>query len=368
MFGEWDIKLKIKLFKGIRFKFFMIFNSSILLSFIGMIIYVKTTLGVTYVDAEKVGVTYTIIFLGVFCLLIIFFFNILSRKIINRIEDISKNVNEIKEGNLDINIPVVSNDEIGNLAKNINIMAKNLKELNEKDRQAEKIKNEMISSVSHDLRTPLTSLMGYIQLIKGDYEDIHASSQYVDIAQRKCEELKKQIDDLLEYSNINFKGIKLKKEIVSIKGLIEQVLIDFVPQLEKCGMTFNIECGREKIFIKVDVSLIVRLFQNIISNSIFYGVEGKRIDIKIMIDNENVITNIINYGKAISEEDLPYIFERFYRCEKSRGSNTGGKGMGLAIAKRIAEIHEGTIKASSNNEETAFEIMLPAYIDNPLHN
>ncbi|WP_202906867.1 sensor histidine kinase [Abyssisolibacter fermentans] len=313
-------------------------------------------------DLGELEFDYLIIYLGVFVLLMILFFYIFSRKIINRIENISKTVTDMKEGNLDINIPVISNDEIGNLAENINIMAKNLKDLIEKQRQVEKIKNEMISSISHDLRTPLTALMGYIKLIKSNRDDIQAFFHYVDILERKCEELKKLMDDLLEYSNVNFEGIKLKKEIVSIKELVEQVLIDFVPQLENSGMTFNIECDSEKILIRVDLSLIVRLFQNIISNSIFYGKEGKKMHIKIIREYENVIVKITNYGKTISKEDLPYIFERFYRCEKSRSSNTGGKGMGLAIAKRIAEIHEGTIKASSNREETVFQIILPAYL------
>ncbi|WBW96691.1 sensor histidine kinase [Oceanirhabdus sp. W0125-5] len=359
--------MKINLFKGIRIKFLMIFTASIIMAFIcilGLVNLLIWGLGLDYIHLGEENGTYSIIFFVVYGLLMLLFFYLFSRKIINRIKAINKNVNEIKEGNLNINIPVDSNDEIGNLAENINVMAKNLKDLIEKEREVEKIKNEMISSVSHDLRTPLTSLMGYIKLIKGNCGDSQPNSDYVDISEKKCEELKKLIDDLLEYSNVNFEGIKLKKEVVSIKQIVEQVLIDFIPQLENSGMTFNIQSNKEKVFVNVDVPLIIRLFQNIISNSIFYGKEGKRIDINISRKCENVIIKIINYGKAIAQEDLPYIFERFYRCEKSRSSNTGGKGMGLAIAKRIAEIHGGTIKASSNSEETVFEIVLPIYLDN----
>ncbi|HDX9577243.1 TPA: ATP-binding protein [Bacillus pseudomycoides] len=126
-------------------------------------------------------------------------------------------------------------------------------------------------------------------------------------------------------------------------------------------MKFHIECNQD-LQIEADISLLVRLMQNVISNGIFYGESGKKIDIQIFQENGNVRVNIKNYGQKILQEDIPYIFEKFYRGEKSRSAYTGGKGMGLAIAKSIANIHKGDITVCSDDTETVFIITLPQYL------
>ncbi|MGC5328167.1 sensor histidine kinase [Brevibacillus sp. SYSU BS000544] len=355
--------MKIRWYIGIRFKFLMIFASSIIATVTSIVIIqtlLETKMSVYYGDIASWDEKYSFVYFTAFLLLTTLFFYIFSRGMITRMENISRMVNRMKEGNLDIQIPIQSRDEIGDLARNINGMIQSLKESIHREQQAEAIKNEMISNISHDLRTPLTSLIGYIELIKTNiHNDVEQCYKYVDISQRKCHELKKQIHDLLEYCHINFRGIHLAKEVVGVKELIQQVMIDFVPQLEEAGMSFSIACEPQKINIEADISLIVRLLQNIISNSIFYGKSGKNIDIAISKEDADVLIKIANYGKPIDPEDIPYIFERFYRGEKSRSANTGGKGMGLAIAKSIAVIHEGSISASSNEKETAFLVSLP---------
>ena len=117
-----------------------------------------------------------------------------------------------------------------------------------------------------------------------------------------------------------------------MKALIEQIMIGFVPQLDDANMSFYIKSD-EVLYVEVDVALIVRLFENIIGNSIMYGKDGKEIAIGISNKIMNVEVEIKNFGQCIPEEDLPYVFEKFYRSEKSRSSYTGGKGMGLAISK-----------------------------------
>ncbi|MGE6362758.1 sensor histidine kinase [Bacillus paramycoides] len=356
--------MKTKWFNGIRIKLLVTFISSIFLA-IGCIVIFQTFLlkqiGNKYGDITQLETRYSYIYFLIFFILTSVFFYIFSRKIIIRIEHINKSVEAIKEGNLDIHIPVAVNDEVGNLANNINSMVKSLKKSIERERRAEVMKNEMISNISHDLRTPITSLKGYIELIKSNIQEDVVCHTYVDVVQRKCNELEKQVNDLLEYCNIEFKEVKLTKDVIEVKELVQQVMIDFVPQLEDIGMRFHIESVKQKIYIEVDVSLIIRLLQNIISNSIFYGQTEKKMIIKILKDNSNVVIKIINYGKQIEPEDLPYIFERLYRAEKSRNAHTGGKGMGLAIAKSIAELHAGTITVHSNKIETAFIIILPEH-------
>ncbi|MEH6889803.1 histidine kinase dimerization/phospho-acceptor domain-containing protein, partial [Bacillus sp. JJ864] len=197
------------------------------------------------------------------------------------------NVKEISKGNLDVQIQTMKNDEIGQLATNINKMTNSLKESIENEKFAQKMKNEMISNISHNLRTPVTSLIGYVDLIEHNF-DVNKENcqQYVKVVKRKSRELKNQVDDLLEYCHINYKEIQLHKEIVGIKQLVEQVMIDFIPQLEAVQMKFHIECNQD-FQIEADISLLVRLMQNVISNSIFYGKSGKKIDVQIFQEDRN---------------------------------------------------------------------------------
>lgn len=240
-------------------------------------------------------------------------------------------------------------------------MIESLKESIEKEQITQRMKNEMISNISHDLRTPVTSLIGYVDLVEKNL-DVNQEDcyQYVAVLKRKSNELKNQIDDLLEYCHINYRERQLHKEIVGVRQLLEQVMIDFVPQLEEAEMNFHIECNQD-LQIEADISLLIRLMQNVISNSISYGKTGKKIDIQILQEETSIVIKIKNYGKQIPEEDLPHVFENFYRGEKSRSAHTGGKGMGLAIAKSIAHIHEGDITVCSNKQETIFTIILPKH-------
>ncbi|MCY6354168.1 sensor histidine kinase [Clostridium sp. ZS2-4] len=366
--------MKISLFKGIQFKILKSFVLSILVSVILTIFLLFEFLKVEYnVDYSNWGEwsnkhvnqnAYILIaFFLIFVLITTVFFYIFTRKMIYQMNDINKNITLISEGNFNITIPVTTNDEIGQIANNINIMSRKLEDLIKKQRENEKVKNDMISNISHDLRTPLTSVIGYVELMKKlEYKDSEVYNNCIDIILKKCDELRNLIEDLLEYTSINFKGINLKKESISIKDVVEQVIVGFIPTLEKAEMSFNIKSPDEKIFINGDISLIVRLFENIINNSIFYGKKGKKINIKIMLIDNMVSVKIINYGNKIPIEDQSYIFERFYRSEKSRNTNTGGKGMGLAIAKSIVEVHKGNIKVTSNDAETSFEVLLPACI------
>ena len=136
-----------------------------------------------------------------------------------------------------------------------------------------------------------------------------------------------------------------------MKALMEQIMIDFVPQLDDADMSFCMK-GDKELHVEMDVALMVRLFENVISNSIMYGKDGKEIVIQISKRDMNVEIEIKIFGQCIPDENLPYVFEKFYRGEKSRSSHTGGKGMGLAIAKSIAELHKGDIAVRSNDKET----------------
>ncbi|KEK19863.1 histidine kinase [Bacillus manliponensis] len=354
MYGELDTKLKGKFLSGIRLKFFMSFIGSIVCA-TGCIILFQHVFVKKLADISRLEEEYSFIYFSIFLALTILFFYVFSKGMITRLEEIHRSVKEISKGHLDIHIKTSKQDEIGEFANGINEMASNLKVLLEKEKRAYTIKNEMISNISHDLRTPVTSLIGYVELAEKQIED---SQQYVPILKRKSYELKAQIDELLEYCHIHYKEEAIQKEVFHVKELIEQVMIDFVPKLEEANMSFHIQCPKY-MKVEVDIKLFVRLLQNIISNSISYGQLGKKVEVDVREKEKNVIIQIINYGPPIEEKDIPYIFERFYRAEKSRNTYTGGKGMGLAIAKSIVHIHNGNLTVSSNEKKTIFTISLP---------
>lgn len=364
--------MEIKLFKGIQFKILKAFVGSILISVTLTIFllfrFLKMIYNVGYSNwgqwsnnHPNKNAVILIVFFLLFVIVTIMFFYIFTRRIINQMKEINENITLISEGNFNIKVPVATKDELGQIASNINVMSNRLEDLLKKERENEKTKNDMISNISHDLRTPLTSVIGYVELMqKLEYKDKEVCDNCIDIILKKCNELRNLVEDLLEYTSISYKGFKLKTESMSIKDLIEQVMVSFIPTLESAGMDFNIKAPNEKIFVNGDISLVVRLFENVINNSIFYGKKGKKINVEIITINNIVSVKIINYGNKIPVEDQPYVFERFYRGDKSRNSNTGGKGMGLAIAKSIVDAHKGSIKVASDDNETSFEILLPS--------
>ena len=292
---------------------------------------------------------------GVFFMIYFFIF---SQRSISYIEEISANLEKISSGDLDIRIPIKSKDELGELAGNINSMTSRLKDSLEEERNAEKTKSDLVTSVSHDLRTPLTSILGYLELVvKDNYRDEITLRYYADIAYTKSLRLKKLVDELFEYTRVSYGGIKLIKSKINVVELIEQLVEDFVPLLEEAGMECRLAPMKKEIFIEADGYMLVRVFENLLTNAIRYGSEGKFIDIELE-ENEKVIISFINYGEPIPVKDIPYLFERFYRVEKSRSEEMGGTGLGLAIAKNIIELHKGEISAYSNREKTVFEVKL----------
>ncbi|PEA21001.1 sensor histidine kinase [Bacillus cereus] len=360
MFGESDIKLKIKSLQGIRAKFFIAFICSILLATVSIIAF-QIVIGNIYSHVTALEEKYSFLYLIAFLIFTTIYFAFMTKTMMKRLSEINKSVKEISSGNFEIHIPISKNDEIGELAANVNRMAKNLKESIENEKKSQEMKNEMISNISHDLRTPVTSLIGYADLLGNQlHSNGEECEQYVSILKRKSYELKNQVNGLLEYCQINYREIELHKSVVNMKAFIEQIMIDFVPQLDDADMSFCIK-GDKELHVEIDVALMVRLFENVISNSIMYGKDGKEILIQVSKRDMNVEVEITNFGQCIPKENLTYVFEKFYRGEKSRSSHTGGKGMGLAIARSIAELHKGDITVRSNDKETVFTIVLPQY-------
>lgn len=225
--------------------------------------------------------------------------------------------------------------------------------------QSENKKNDLIMYLAHDLKTPLTSVIGYLTLLD-ECPEIPTSqrAKFTDIALNKAYRLEQLISEFFEITRFNIKTIDLQKNRVDIKMMIEQIADEFYPMLNDRGLRVTIDIP-EPIIMFADSDKIARVFDNLLKNAVNYSYENTTIIVGARIRNEKVVIKFRNKSDEIPEEKLKRLFDKFYRVDSSRGTSTGGSGLGLAIAKQIAELHGGTIKAKSSPEHTDFTVVLP---------
>lgn len=263
-------------------------------------------------------------------------------------------------GDLDRLIEVDAKKDIKNLAENINNISRQLKEITVEERKAQQTKNDLITNVSHDLRTPLTSIIGYLEIIDTDkYKDEVKLRYYANIAFEKAKALNLLINDLFELTKMQNNTISLDKADINLVELLGQVVAYFEYQFKNAHMQSRVNFSEDKLIVNADAGKLVRAFENLLSNAINYGRDGFYVDVITKAKENMAVVQVINYGQQISSIDLQYIFDRFYRVEKSRNRDIGGSGLGLAITKNIIELHQGTIAAYSDEKRTVFEVKLP---------
>lgn len=289
--------------------------------------------------------------------LISFYF--ITNKKMKYIEVVSAGLLEISKGNLDFRIKRMGEDELAVLADNINYMAAELKNKAEDERKAERTKNELITNVSHDLRTPLTSIKGYLSLIRDKkYTKESELQQYVNIAYNKSEKLEVLIKDLFEYTKLTNNGIDINVENIALDELLEQLTEELVPICEENNVSISKEFIDKKVMVHVDPDKTVRVFENLLMNAIRYSTKPGVIKVILSKDKDFALVSLQNKCHSISEEELSKIFDRFYRVDKSRSSDTGGSGLGLAIAKNIVELQGGSIDAKYEDGIISFNVRL----------
>jgi signal transduction histidine kinase len=286
-------------------------------------------------------------------------FTIITNKKMKYIEEIEAGLRVISNGDLSYRIEEKGKDEIQNLAANINNMAYEVETRIENERRSEKTKNELITNVSHDLRTPLTSVMGYIGLVKeGKYKNEEEKNDYLNIAFNKSNQLKVLIDDLFEYTKLNNKGILIEKRKINLVELLSQIIEEYLHLFEENNLIVEKNFHNEKTQVEVDPGKIVRVFENLFSNAIKYSDKPGKVTIFTERDRGYVNIAIRNKGDAIDNDKLNRLFDRFYRVDEARNSNIKGSGLGLAISKNIVELHEGRIWAESLDKEITFYVAL----------
>lgn len=226
-------------------------------------------------------------------------------------------------------------------------------------KEAEQRKNDLVIYLAHDLKTPLTSVIGYLTLLRDEQQiSEELRERYLSISLEKAERLEDLINEFFEITRFSLSNLTLELSSVNLTRMLEQIAYEFRPML----IPKNLKCELKSpadVIIKCDVKKIERVFDNLIRNAINYSFEGSTITITISQDESGVKLKFSNYGNVIPEEKLNRIFEQFYRLDTARTSKTGGAGLGLAIAKEIVQLHKGTITAFSENDIIEFEIFIP---------
>lgn len=259
-------------------------------------------------------------------------------------------VRQITEGNLDFSLEFDAYDEIGELSRNFEEMRIRLRQNEEQKLLADKNNRELISNISHDLKTPITAIKGYVEgIMDGVASSPEKIDKYIRTIYNKANDMDKLIDELTFYSKIDTNGIPYNYKVISVVDFFTDCAKEVGLDMESMNIDFYFNNNVDRdTFIVADVEQMKRAVNNIISNSVKYmDKDDPKIGISLLDEGDFVRIDINDNGIGISSEDLPYIFDRFYRTDSSRNSSKGGSGIGLSIVRKIVEDHGGRIWAKS---------------------
>ncbi|WP_311406524.1 sensor histidine kinase [Liquorilactobacillus uvarum] len=265
----------------------------------------------------------------------------------------------IAEGHFNHRIPFQLQGDMQRVVQSINALVDSTIKSMEEERQIERSKDELITNVSHDIRTPLTSIIGYLGLIEDkQYHSEEDVFKYTHTAFLKAKQMKVLVEDLFEYTKVRQTATPLNLTQIDVGQMIQQLAASFELEANKKGMKITTEVTADQVMMEADSEKLARVFNNLISNALKYG--GKHIFLKAShVNQKEIIVEVANDGPMIPKESLHQLFDRFYRVEGSRSKETGGSGLGLAIAQSIVDLHNGYIYAISDEQLTSFVMHLP---------
>ena len=298
------------------------------------------------------------VLVGILIFTIIFLF--LQRKTAKDIETLARGVKQISAGDFHTEIAISGEGEFAHIAESIRLMEEELSAHIEKERENEQSKTDLITNIAHDLRTPLTSILGYLDLLRNNQmvpEEM--KKHYIEIVYNKALRLQKLIEELFGFTKLSYGKLNMNISTLDLVQLLSQLVEESYPNFEKNNLAYDFSANVKSLLIEGDGDLLARLFDNLISNAIKYGAEGKRVLIRLRKEKEAVSVQVLNFGYVIPEKELPFLFDKFYRVEYSRSLSTGGTGLGLAIVKNIVDMHHGNITVQSDMGGTRFTVTLP---------
>lgn len=302
-------------------------------------------------------------FLLIFIPLSFLFFYLFTKRYSMYFKEISTGIRYLAQGDFTYRVQLKSNDEFEHIAHDINQASEKLQEAIARGDFSESSKEQLVVNLAHDLRTPLTSVLGYLDLILKEKDLTEEQVRhFLTIAYTKSQRLEKLIDELFEITRMNYGMLPIEQKLVNISELLFQLNEELFPIFEKSNLTVRMNISPD-LPILGDGDLLARVFENILTNATYYGYDGQFIDMNGYMEAEEVVVQIINYGDFIPEEDLPHLFDMFYTGDKARTDQKDSTGLGLFIAKNIVEQHNGKIHAESTVIRTMFEVRFPQEIE-----
>ena len=293
---------------------------------------------------------------GFVLLLLVIFYFALSR-MTRYFDKLSEGLDRLTdESDEDIQLPA----ELDFMEKRLNAVRETLRKREKDAKEAEQRKNDLVVYLAHDIKTPLTSVIGYLNLLD-EAPDMPAvqRAKYVDITLQKAYRLEQLVDEFFDITRFNLQTIVLNREVLHLSFMLRQLADEFFPILSPQNKEARVEAP-DDLLVYADPDKLARVFNNILKNAAAYSFPDSVIAIRASLEEDIVVVSFINYGREIPPESLTTIFEKFYRLDSARSSNTGGAGLGLAIAREIVLAHGGDITAASENGVTAFTVTLPA--------
>jgi len=273
----------------------------------------------------------------------------LSKYISRPLVKLNRSALNVADGSYKQQVDIKGNDELAQLGKSFNIMTDRLEKL-------EKIRKDSTSDLAHELRTPVTTIKGYLEAVEDGLMEL--DSQTIKELQEESDRLIRLINQLQEYSEAQNKIVNLNKERLDLSSILREILNKYQFSIKDKNISVNLDLA-QNITVNADRDSMIQILSNLIENAVKYNNTGGNINVESKKINDHISIKIINNGPKIDQKDLPFIFERFYRADQSRSKNTGVTGIGLAVTKELVEAHGGTISAKSQKDRTVFTIILP---------
>lgn len=293
--------------------------------------------------------------IGFFLLLLVIFYIELS-KFTRYFKQVEEGLDKLLE---ESDLPITLRPELEFMEKKLNVVKSTLVKRAKDAKEAEQRKNDLVVYLAHDIKTPLTSVVGYLSLLD-EAPDMPAEqkAKYVGITLEKAYRLEELINEFFEITRFNLQTIQLDKSEINLSYMLLQMTDEFYPMLSPQGKKAVVHADKN-ITVIADADKLARVFNNILKNAVVYSYDNTAIEVKAERRQGKVIIAFENQGKTIPKQKLDTIFEKFFRMDYARSSHTGGAGLGLAIAKEIVRVHGGEIYAESENEKTKFTVVLP---------
>ncbi|MDA2434079.1 HAMP domain-containing sensor histidine kinase [Bacillus cereus] len=346
-------KIVTKILIAIAISFFAALAITVLFSHVSM--YLLMNKYISEINSFTTTL-YAVIYFSIIIFTFVTTLLLMVRRKLLYLKHITESVHHIANGKLGLTISIESRDELSQLAQNINYMSKELENKFKYERELEKEKNELITNVSHDLRTPLTSIIGYLDLLKkGKYNNETQLQEYIETIYSKSERLKHLIDELFEYTRLSSPDFQLNLRKIDLVGLLEQIVGEYIPIFEKENLNIKKSITDEEILVCIDIEKMVRVYENLFINAIKYSFKPSELSIQLKLVGNKAILKVSNKVKNPPIDNVNKLFERFFTGDKARMNNQGA-GIGLAISKRIVELHNGNIYAEYKEGRMSFVV------------